>query len=1700
MAQPPPYQQLPHQHQQPYQQPTHQQPAHHQPFATARQATAGPSSDALVPTSVLPASLRRLFPYAKFNRMQSACFDAAYSSDASLVVASPTGSGKTAVLELALARLFGNGHSRGADRPLAVYMAPLKALTHERLTDWKPKLAALNVVELTGDSDDVSDERAVGQADLVLTTPEKWDQFSRFRRDAQSAIGRVALLLVDEVHMLGDKDRGSTLEAVITRLRTIAQGADVAGMPIAKLRVFAASATISNVEDIAEWLGHGTVIKRFDESYRPVPLTWRVLTYPMAKPFTFDKFLSQKVYGVVRDHASGRPALVFCNSRKICKEAAAQVARDAGAALVRGADQQRLLMQAANGLGDKALASLVRAGVAYHDASLEVGDKRAIEALFADGALMVLCCTSGLAQGVNLPARLVVLMNTMKYTSNSGGYEEYTRIETMQMAGRAGRPQFDDEGVCVVMARDEMRARYEHMLGGTETIESHMHENQLPLINAEIASAGTYMSDISVCVRWLKSTFLATRMAKNPQHYKLQAGQSAAAIESHLKQLLMRNLQRLASAGMIALADDGLGVRPLLLGTVMARFCVDFDTTCAFARDVDGRTDLEGIVNLLAHANEFREPLYLRHNEKKALFTVNSSNDIRFPIMDGKKRSKVKTAAMKASLLLQLRAGGHSLGDFRSAEYTLLQSGGRILNALVDYLTREEKHCPALKAALLLRRALTGGLGWHDDALAGVRQLDGIGPTYAHKLHESHAGSLETLSQQMPARIELLCGKGAPFGSQVLRHARALLASAPSLRAEAQSGTSNASQPLGVSIQLLRSHGGDGGAGGAGGSAGAPPPQRGRQYGHPWVLLVGDSHGRLLLIRRLTQGQLDAAPEVSFQLSVTPQSTGVMLHVHLVHMTLHGLDRTLAVRVPHGDATPSATASSGVVSPTASTSRPPRAAATPARKAHASPPSAGGTQRTLPVSFTSSTPGKVSPPLPPRGFSALATNIVGTSAAAQPSARNSINLLDLAASSDDEQDAPMAEAQAEPHGTAAMPMGVAPMGTTHVDAALEGDEDEDAAFVDGESAWWEESAGWETTADDGTSTWHDDNLLFGEEPPPSHSSPPPRPLVPPSAGMSVSAPKRQRAESGPSDEAARQSKVQAAPRGTPHAPHAPHAPPPAASLLAAAGNCMGVGGASSGACDDDAFWAQFRATSESARRLSSGTPAHKGGGGASQHNGSGKSRGSGGGVGAHAAGPPEFLTSRRIEPTDASSTGVEAATPPRGRTHRPGGRAAGTGGGLGGGGGGSSSGGLVEQIKSRMSAVPPTPARRMPIDPLPMRLQPSQSTPSAALSSALSSAPLRGRPASAAAAPSRVATAGGALHPSTSAFLSAPAAPRISQRPPPPHELPLAPLPPPAMHGPSEDFLMGLDFPSPAQTPSSRKPPSAPPMPVPPSSRRSVPSFDAGNALARAPPVGAAASGQNAFDLYAPLGAPSHHRPSPCAASSYVPAGRPPASGASPHAIPPPGLPPAALMRDVVRAPGAFDAPRRAPSLNTPLGSSLGASLGPLAAARPPRWDAPAATHTRSVLGELAQSKMQPARVHSAPPMHSAPPTLAGSYDWQLGSTLSEPQPPSRPKAPSAPLTACSFRLGQHAAQGAIGSVADGTRGARDAGGEDGRRLNSSVERWLTSLAPSQPASQPGELKKRGLQPLVVTHERKVGGKAKEEPSSRSMVNLFGQR
>ena len=243
----------------------------------------------LISLHELPDRLRSVFPFPLFNPVQSKCYNVVYKSDNNLVLSAPTGSGKTAVLEMAICRLV-SGHQ--TDQYKIIYMAPTKSLCSERQRDWHTKFATLNLqcAELTGDSDQTQ-LRTVQHANLIITTPEKWDSMTRKWKDHLKLIQLVKLFLIDEVHILKDP-RGATLEAVVSRTKSASSN----------VRFIALSATVPNSEDIAKWLGKDHANQhlpahqeKFGESFRPVKLQKHVCALPSkSNDFAFDSVCDAK--------------------------------------------------------------------------------------------------------------------------------------------------------------------------------------------------------------------------------------------------------------------------------------------------------------------------------------------------------------------------------------------------------------------------------------------------------------------------------------------------------------------------------------------------------------------------------------------------------------------------------------------------------------------------------------------------------------------------------------------------------------------------------------------------------------------------------------------------------------------------------------------------------------------------------------------------------------------------------------------------------------------------------------------------------------------------------------------------------------------------------------------------------------------------------------------------------------------------------------------------------------------------------------------------------------------------------------------------------------------------------------------------------------------------------------------------------------
>jgi ATP-dependent DNA helicase HFM1/MER3 len=198
-----------------------------------------------------------------------------------------------------------------------------------------------------------------------------------------------------------------------------------------------------------------------------------------------------------------------------------------------------------------------------------------VEAGFLRGDISVVCCTSTLAVGVNLPCHLVIVKNTMSWTQE--GFNEYSDLEMMQMLGRAGRPQFDDSAVAVIMTRQNKVCRYQTLVTGQEILESKLHLNLIDHMNAEIG-LGT-IRDLDSARKWLTSTFMHIRLQQNPTYYKLEGSRSGQSILEQVDDICFRDINLLREYNLMTGEEQ---FRCTEFGHSMARYYVHFQTMKVF--------------------------------------------------------------------------------------------------------------------------------------------------------------------------------------------------------------------------------------------------------------------------------------------------------------------------------------------------------------------------------------------------------------------------------------------------------------------------------------------------------------------------------------------------------------------------------------------------------------------------------------------------------------------------------------------------------------------------------------------------------------------------------------------------------------------------------------------------------------------------------------------------------------------------------------------------------------------------------------------------------------------------------------------------------------------------------------------------------------------------------------------------------------
>ena len=328
----------------------------------------------------------------------------------------------------------------------------------------------IKVMAATGDYDSPGKELAA--ADVIVLTNEKMDTLFRHNAEWLDDIG---LFVSDEVHLIGDRERGATLEMMLTKIRK----------HYPQSQIVTLSATVANSEEIADWLACELV----ESDWRPTKLVEGVYEHGMIRMRGGTTFrvnssgISSAVDIAIDSVDEGGQSLIFAETRKRAALLPAKAAEGVYKRLDKAAREltvktsSEILARGDDSEITKMLAKLVSKGVAFHHAGLAPSSREIVESSFRKGVIKLLTATPTLAPGVNLPARRVVIASILRYDSEYGRNLPISVLEYKQLCGRAGRPQYDTSGEAIIVSESGANAEdlYDHyVLGSPEPLRSQL--------------------------------------------------------------------------------------------------------------------------------------------------------------------------------------------------------------------------------------------------------------------------------------------------------------------------------------------------------------------------------------------------------------------------------------------------------------------------------------------------------------------------------------------------------------------------------------------------------------------------------------------------------------------------------------------------------------------------------------------------------------------------------------------------------------------------------------------------------------------------------------------------------------------------------------------------------------------------------------------------------------------------------------------------------------------------------------------------------------------------------------------------------------------------------------------------------------------------------------------------------------------------
>jgi len=486
----------------------------------------------------------------------------------SLLVVAPTTSGKTFIGELAACCAIVEGRK-------AIFLFPYRALVNEKFGQFDSLYGSalkMRVIRCTGDYTDQSDAFIRGKYDLAVLT---YEMFLNMVLANPALLNQVALVVLDEAQFITDPNRGINVELLLTHILSARERGVTP-------QLIALSAVIGDINDFDTWLG----CRRLVTTTRPVPLIEGVLdrsgTFQYLTPTGETKreqFLPAGAIRVRKEKASAQDVIVplvhklvqnhekiivFRNQRGPAQGCAGYLAKDLG--LPAAADAISALPVLDLSSTSAALRECLQGGTAFHNTDLSREERQIVEDVFRnpDSNVRVLVATTTLAAGINTPASTVILTE-QEFIGEDG--RPFTIAEYKNMAGRAGRLGFREEGKSIILAdtgydREQLFAKY--VKGTPEPLRSSFDPMELDTWIVRLLAQIKQVPRNEV-IRLLVNTYGGYIANKSNPGWRGQ-------METHLNNLLDRMLQ----LGLLEREQDN--VQLTLLGRACGRSALSFNS------------------------------------------------------------------------------------------------------------------------------------------------------------------------------------------------------------------------------------------------------------------------------------------------------------------------------------------------------------------------------------------------------------------------------------------------------------------------------------------------------------------------------------------------------------------------------------------------------------------------------------------------------------------------------------------------------------------------------------------------------------------------------------------------------------------------------------------------------------------------------------------------------------------------------------------------------------------------------------------------------------------------------------------------------------------------------------------------------------------------------------------------------------------